>query len=169
MSWAGLAAAVIVAVLLQTTVCQMGELPLVDVDLLLILALIYGLLAPVQHARIAGWIIGFAYDLTSEGPLGIYALALGLTALLLTLMREVVNRHVWHVRLLICFMAALPGQLLVPLHLRFVQGGHVGSGWQVVFSAVMLSVTAAALAALITGLPPLAPRKRAPRRSWTGG
>ena len=169
MSWAGLAAAVVVAVLLQTTVCQMGELPLVDVDLLLTLALVYGLLAPVQHARIAGWIIGFAYDLTTEGPLGIHALALGLTALLLTLMRESVNRSLWRVRLLICFAAAVPGQLLVPLHLRFVQGANAGAGWQIALSAVMLSLTAAVLAALITGIPPLAPRKRAIRRSWTNG
>ena len=169
MSWAGLAAAVVVAVLLQTTVCQMGDLPLIDVDLLLTLALVYGLVASADQARIAGWIIGFAYDLTSEGPLGIHAFALGLTALLLTLMRTGVNRNLWRVRLLVCCAAALPGQLLVPLHLRFVQGGNMGSLWQIGLSAVMVSVTAAVLAALITGFPPLSQRQRPVRRSWVGG
>ena len=168
MSWVGLLAAVIVTLLMQTTVCRMGDLPLVDLDLMLVLALVYGLLAPVNDARLAGWIIGLATDLMTEGPIGIYALALGLTALLVTLLRETMNRRLWWVRLLIGLLAAVPGQLLVLLHLRFIQGAQVGAWWEMLWSAVILSAAAALLAALITSLPRLAPRHRTTSRIVRG-
>lgn len=162
MSWVGLVAALVVTVLLQTTVCRLGDLPLIDLDLMLVLALLYGLMARVHDARIAAWIIGFVCDLTTEGTLGVHALAFGLTGLFLTQMREVANQRLWWGRALVAFLAAVPGQLLVPLHLRFVQGGgtNVGSMWQIFGSAVLISAVAAFLAALVTLLPPLAPRRR---------
>ena len=168
MSWVGLLAAVIVTLLMQTTVCRMGDLPLIALDLMLVLALVYGLLAPVHDARLAGWIIGLATDLMTDGPIGIYALALGLTALLATQLRETMNRRLWWVRLLIGLLAAVPGQVLVVLHLRFIQGAQGGAWGEMLWSAVVLSAAAALVAALITSLPQLVPRHRTTSRIVRG-
>ncbi|MFH1747563.1 MAG: rod shape-determining protein MreD [Planctomycetota bacterium] len=161
MNWMGLLAALVVTVLLQTTVCRLEDIPLIDVDLMLVLALLYGLLAPVNDARIAAWLIGLTCDLTTDGPVGVHALALGLTGLFITQMREVVNQRIWWARALIAFLAALPGQLLIPLHLRYMQnaGANVGSLWAIIISAILISLTAALLLALLTRMPLLSPRR----------
>ena len=164
MNWVGLVAALLVTLLVQTTLARLGDLPLIELDLLLVLALLYGLLAPVQDARLAALLIGFAVDLTTEGAVGIYAFSFGLTGLLLTWMREVVNRQLWWGRLLITFLAALPGQLLIVLHLRFVQRAALGTVWQMLVSVVLVSATAALVTVLLTFLPPLAPRRHLARR-----
>jgi rod shape-determining protein MreD len=168
MSWLSLLAALVVAVLLQTTVGRMFDLPVVDVDLLLILALLYGLAGPVRDARIATWIIGLARDLTTDGPVGLHAFAFGLTGLLVTKLREVMNRQVWWARVLIGFLAALPGQLLVKLHLVYIQRGAWGDWWDTLTFIALPSATAAVIAAVLTALPPLAPRRGAAHRAAWG-
>ena len=164
MNWLGLLAALIVALLLQTTVARMGDLPLIDLDLLLVLTLIYGLLAPLHEARLSAWIIGFAADLMTEGPIGVHAFAFGLVGLLLTQMREVINKRLWWGRLLICFLAALSGELLIVFHLRLIQGGQLGTWWHMLASAFSVAMTAALAAALLTLIPSLAPRRYVSQR-----
>jgi rod shape-determining protein MreD len=169
-NWLAFVAVLLVTLLLQTTVCPLGDLPLIDVDLLLALTLIYGFAAPSADARLAGWIIGCAYDLMTEGPLGLHAFALGLTGLFLTQIRDTFNHHLWWVRLLVGFAAALPGELLIPLHIRFIQGGQITGAWTVVGSAVALAAPAALIAALVTRWLPMAPRRLPHRRaSWSRG
>jgi len=165
MSWLGFTAVLVVTLVLQTAVYWVGVLPPYGIDLLLALALVYGLTAPLHEARLAAWVIGLGGDLMTVGPIGVHAVALGLTGLLATRMRETVTRGRWWTRWLIGLVAAVPGQLWVPLHLRFVQGGYAGSGWTMLWSAVWLAATAALLAALVTALPAWAPRRRAMHRS----
>lgn len=160
MSWIAYGVALAVALLLQTTVCRLGEVPLLEADLLLALTLVCGLAAPAHDARLAGWMTGLAMDLMTVGPLGQHAVALGLTAWLLTRLRDTINTELGWVRFLAGFLAALPGQVLLPLHLRLVQGASLVSWWEALGLALQLSLTAALLAAALTGLPPLMPRRR---------
>jgi len=117
-------------------------------DLLLTLALICGLMAPVTEGRLAGWITGLAYDIGGAGPLGLHALALGLAVVIVGSLRDMVNRSLWWVRWLIAAVAALPAQLLVELHFKYYQGASIS------WSQVLLgSAAAALLAAWFAGLP----------------
>jgi hypothetical protein len=150
MSWLAFLAALVVTLLVQTTAGRMLSLP--PLDLLLALALVYGWAAPVQDARLAALLSGLAGDLMTEGPLG---------------MRETVNRQPGWVRLLIGFVAALAGQVLIALHLHFVQGGNTGAWQQALTLAVLLSAGAALLAAIITHWTPLPARRQSmPRSPW---
>ncbi len=158
MNWIGFVALLVVGLLMQTTVNRLLGLTHIHVDLLLVLALVYALLASTPAARLAALFCGLAVDLMTEGSFGIHAFAFGLTGLLLTKLRESANRQLWLVRFLISFVAALAGQLLILLHLRFIQSGYVASWRGEVMLSVLLSAEAAALAALITQLPPLRPR-----------
>ena len=170
MMWIGLAAALVVAIVAQTTLCALGDLPLIDLDFPLVLVLLYGLLAPRHDARLAGLIIGFVVDLSTAGPLGVYALAYGLAALLLTKLRDVVNLQLWWGRLLIGWVAGLAGEVLITLHLQIVQGVSLGSSWRAAWLAVMISGVAALLASLLTVLRPLSPKRRLrARSSWVPG
>ena len=163
MRWAGLVAVLVVTLIAQTTVARAADLPVLETDLLLVLALLYGLLAATVEARLAAWIIGFAADVMTEGAIGLHALAFGLTGLLLTWLRHIVNRQVWWGRLLMCFAAALPGQLLIVAHLHFLQGAQLGSWWDMVSSALRVALSAALFATLLTLIPPLTPRHRLSR------
>jgi rod shape-determining protein MreD len=57
-------------------------------DLFLILAVILGFRAPSEQAPIAGWILGIVKDLSSEAPLGAYAIAFGLMVWAIVRLRE---------------------------------------------------------------------------------
>lgn len=57
-------------------------------DLLVMVAVVLAFRAPGDHALIAGWILGLAKDLTSQAPLGCYAMAFGLLAWAVVHLRE---------------------------------------------------------------------------------
>jgi rod shape-determining protein MreD len=150
MSWGLFAVALLIVYLLQTAV-----LPHVApqwLDLLLAFALLCGLTAPVVDARLAGWIAGLAQDVGGDGALGVHALALGLTVLLLTRLREVVNRELWWVRWLAGLVVSWPAQLLVQLHDRYLQGAALS--WPHMLGyALLTALTASLLAAIALRLP----------------
>jgi len=148
--------------LLVVYIAQTAALPLFApswVDMLLILALVYGLTAAPTEARLAGWIIGFAQDVGSLGPLGLHALALGLATCGLTYLREAVNRELWWVRGLAAFVVAWPAQLLVLLHMRFLQNAPL-STLRILFDSFATAATAALIAGLLVGLPSVWRRRR---------
>jgi rod shape-determining protein MreD len=148
--------------LLVTFVVQTTARPLVAwswLDLLLGLALVCGLTAPTPEARLAAFFVGLAQGIGTGGPLGVHALALGLAGLLLTYLREQVNRHLWWVRWLIASAAAGPGQFLVLLHQRFLQG-DAHSWRQMAVGGLVTSVVAGLLAAVAVGLPAAYRRRR---------
>jgi len=149
--------------LLIVHLLQTGVLPVFHapgwLDLMLALALLCGLVAPASDARLAAWIVGFAIDLDTAGPLGLHALALGLAVLAQTYLRELVNLGAWWVRWLVSFVVALPAQLLVRLHAHFYFGDD-WSLWQLGLMSVTTAAVSALLAALALALPTLSGRRR---------
>ncbi|MGE3182779.1 MAG: rod shape-determining protein MreD [Phycisphaerae bacterium] len=83
------------------------------IDLFLMLTLVVALIAPVHDARLAGWLVGFAQDIGTTGPIGPFAFSLGLTAWIATMMRESFNLKLWWVRFLVAFTAGATGQLIL--------------------------------------------------------
>jgi cell shape-determining protein MreD len=166
MAWGGFAVALILAYLVQTGLAAVVNLAWFDAFLLV--ALLCGLLAPVHDARIAAWITGLVYDLGSADVLGIHACTLGLTALLLTRLREVGNIGVWWVRLLAGFLAAWPGQLVYLLHLHYWAGHGAASLGGLIAHAALTGLVAAVIATALSFLPRLFQRRRR-RRRWLAG
>lgn len=157
MPWGSFSVALLIVYLVQTAI--LGPFALGWLDLLLALALVGGLHAPATEARLAGWITGLAQDVGTDGPLGIHALALGLAVVLLTSLRELVNRELWWVRWLVGFLVAVPAQLLVQIHDRYLQ--HAQITWPHMLGQALLTALAAALvAALAVRLPALVRRRR---------
>jgi rod shape-determining protein MreD len=141
--------------LLGTYVVQTSVLPHFSpqwLDLLVVLALVCGLTAPAAEARLAGWIAGFAQDAGTAGPIGLHAFTLGLAILVLTYLREMVNRQLWWVRGLVAFVVAMPAQLLVHLHIRLYQGASLPM-YRIFLESAATAAAAAVLAALLVGLP----------------
>ncbi len=159
MNWMPWIVSLVVAALLQTTLWHaLPDLPLVQVEPLFALALLAGLLVPAADARLAALLAGLAADLTSIGPMGVHALAYGITGLAITYVRDVINRHVWLGRLVITFLSALPAQVLVALHLRYVQGGSFALS-ELLGHGLATALGTSLFVALLTLLPRLAPRR----------
>ena len=157
MRWILFIVALVVVHLVQTTL-----LPFFApawVDLMIALAVLCGLVAPSTDARLAAWIVGFAIDLDSDGPLGLHALALGLAVLGLTYLREWVNLGAWWVRWLIGFAVIFPAQLLVRLHSHFFQADNLSLG-QILLMSLATAAASALLAALALVVPSLSGRRR---------
>lgn len=164
MPWAIFAVALLAALLLQTTLlAALGISD--DVDLPLVVAILCGLLAPSPDARIAGWIAGACQDLSSGAGLGPHAIALGVTVWLLTLLREWAPVRPLLTRTIAVFFAALPGQLLVLIHLYWWRGQADASLWQLVSSSLEIDLWSTLVAVVITSLPWLARRRRPAFRS----
>jgi cell shape-determining protein MreD len=130
------------------------------VDLFLALALAYGLTAPVHDARIGAWIIGFVQDLGAADALGIHAFALGLTGLLLTSLRAMVNLDLWWVRLLVAIPAAWAGAALYLLHLHLWSNAPFASWWTLLASSAWTAFVAALAAAIVTAYPQMITGRR---------
>jgi len=151
MAWGLFALTLLVVYVLQTAVVGLFDLPWVD--LFLVLALAYGLTVPLHDARIGAWIIGFVQDLGAADALGIHAFALGLTGLLVTALRAMVNLNLWWVRLLVAFLAAWAGVMLYRLHLHFWANAPFESWWALLASSAWTAFVAALAAAIITAYP----------------
>lgn len=150
MSWSGFAAALVAALVLQTTVVSVLDLP---IDLFLVLALICGLVLPVHDACLAAWITGFAQDLTSLDPLGLHAFCLGLVGWAMTRVRDLLNVHVWWTRGITMFIASLIG--LVPeevFRIGWLQQS-AGTWLGAVLSPIVPAAVGALLATIAAGLP----------------
>ncbi|MGE0481018.1 MAG: rod shape-determining protein MreD [Phycisphaerae bacterium] len=168
MPWGAFTLVLVVVYVLQTAAVRLLELP--AVDLLLAFALFCGLAAGTHDARLAGWIVGFAQDLGSGGPLGPHAVALGLACWILTALRAAVNLHLWWARLAGAFVAALAAQTLLLIHERWWQGLNDGSAFGAVLTLVAYSLIAALVAAGLTQLPIFLAwdrrRRHYPRARW---
>lgn len=151
MIWSGFALALLIVFVLQAGAASL--LGLTSLDLFLALALVCSMMAPSHEARLAAWFTGLAQDLGSSDPLGIHAFILGLTAVLLTQLREVGNLAVWWVRGAIAFLAACPGQLLYRAYLRYWAGYGDDSFFNLLIASITASALAAVLALAVTFLP----------------
>lgn len=137
-------------------------------DLLLVMALVYGLAAAAPDARLAGWLVGFAKDLDTDAPLGLHALMLGLCVLALTFLREMVNLQLWWVRWIVAFLVAFPAELLVRGYLWFGGGAENLSLMQILAWSLTTALVASFLATLVLALPAALRRRRrrAAARRW---
>lgn len=153
MRWGVFTVALLAVYFLQTSVFWTWGVRWLDA--FLVMALLCALLGRTHDARIAGWLIGLVQDIGTPDAFGIHALVLGLSALFVTKMRGWINTRIWWPRMLLLFAAALPGQLLYALHLRYWSwvGIESRSLLSIVFEALALSIIAAAVAALLTMLP----------------
>jgi len=159
MSWGLFTLALLSVYVVQTA--GLSHLAPPWLDLLLAMALVCGLAAPAQEARLAGWIVGLAQDFRADSPspIGLHALALGLAILALTHLRPFVNRELWWVRWLISFAVAFPAQFLVQFHFRFWQ--HASLSWgQILTGALVPAAVASLLAALLLAVPRALGRRR---------
>lgn len=148
LTWGRFALALLATLVVQTVVAWL--LGARYLDAFLLLSVLAGLLAPARDARLMALAAGLAQDLTSADVLGLHAFSLGLTGLLLTLLLEVVNTSVLWARIAVCFLAALPGQLLCAVHTVY-WSGHGLTPWPLVLADVtILSLVAAIAASAIT-------------------
>lgn len=149
-------------VLLAVLVIQTGALAILGVgwlDLFLVLAIIWSLLAPVHDARLACWTAGLVQDLASSGPLGVNAFSLGLAGIIATGLRRGLNIHAWWGRALVAFLAGWPAALLPLLHARYWEGRVTGPAWAIPGQAAGVALSAAILATVITSLPRFVKRR----------
>jgi rod shape-determining protein MreD len=148
MAWGIFWLVLAVVFVLQTTVLHL--LGLESVDLLLALALVCALTAPVLDARLAGWCAGFAQDIGGAHPLGLHAFALGLVALVMTYLRDLVNQQLWWARWLLMFVVTFPAELLIHLHLYAARGPLIWSA--AIGDALATTVVAATLVTILLAL-----------------
>ncbi len=90
MRWVRFGILVLVFLVLQIGVCSalsFSQLKIVP-DLLLLLAVLIVFWAPADQALIACWLLGLLKDVTSQVPLGSYAISFGLLGILLVRLRE---------------------------------------------------------------------------------
>ena len=78
---------------LQAAVAPRVELFSARPDFLLIVVVFLGLYAPSRDAIAAGWILGACADLMTIERFGVIALSYGLTAIIVTLLREYLFRY----------------------------------------------------------------------------
>jgi rod shape-determining protein MreD len=158
MSWSLFLIALLVVSVVQSSVLAVMQASVFDVPLInlyLGLTLVVGLVARRDDARLAGLTTGLLADLAGVGAFGIQAFALGLTAWLLTMWRDALRTHLWFARVILCFLAALPGELFLSLHTHFWQlpVDTPVSFWERLLSGVIVSAVAAVLAATVTEFP----------------
>jgi len=164
MRWGPFILILLMAYLLQTALLSHAAPKCVD--LLWAVALVCGLTAPAADARLAGWLTGFLQDVGTTGPLGLHALALGLAIMVLTHLRDAVNRELWWVRWLTAALVTLPAQLLIQVHFHYWQGAW-GTWWTMLSQSLSTAVVTGLLAALIVGAPRLLHRRRrVPSLRW---
>ncbi len=158
MHWGRFWLALVAIALIQTVAIRL--VPSSPFDAFLLLALLVSLTGPPADVRLAAWATGLVQDLASADPVGLHALALGLTALILTQLRELVNLSSLWVRALACALAALPGQLLCGGYVYFVAPAAIMTLTQVTGGALAACGLAGIAAAAIVSLPRYARRLR---------
>ncbi len=89
MYWFGLVIVTIVVAAAQTTLGHLMAINHVPPSFLLIAAVYYGFRWPTSEAGIAGWALGLAADLTSDGPIGPHSLTFALVAMIASRLRNV--------------------------------------------------------------------------------
>ena len=150
MPWGGLALAIVLAYVVQASLAWLfGP---TSFDPFLLLTLCVALFRTNHDARMSGWVIGLAQDLGSADPLDVHAFVLGLTAVFVTQLRQVLNANLWWSRGAILLAAAFPAQLIQVLFLR-VRLGWEDSLVSLTWQAFVLSMVATLLAGAFLALP----------------
>jgi len=88
--WLGLVIVTLLAAAVQTSLAGWMEVQGARPSFLFIVAMFYGMHQPMVQAGIAGWALGLAGDLTSQGPMGIQSLTLALAAMAASRLRGLI-------------------------------------------------------------------------------
>jgi rod shape-determining protein MreD len=118
MRWFSFTIILVITIILQTSVSRIfgfGPQRIMP-DLFLLLLVVLAYRGNNDQILLACWILGLAKDLTSSAPLGSYALAFGLLALLIRRLRELLYGE----RLLPMVLVALAGSFLVEQFVLFI-------------------------------------------------
>lgn len=93
MRWLTYAIVTVVALTLQAAVAPRLELFSARADFLLMVVVFLGLYAPPRNAIGAGWILGACADLMTIERFGLITLSYGMTAMIVTSLREYLFRY----------------------------------------------------------------------------
>ncbi|MBK8914607.1 MAG: hypothetical protein IPM64_08435 [Phycisphaerales bacterium] len=157
MPWRAFFSVLLIVFVLQTAAAR--QLGIESLDLLLAYALFCALALPTGEARVAAMIVGLAQDLGSGGfagsaaPIGASAFCFGVSGLLVTWLRERLNTQIGWVRLLVAFLAAVPGQLLLAGYTHWWLSAWRMPAGQTFLHVTTVSMLAALLAVGLTNLP----------------
>lgn len=107
MRWLTLAILFVFVLTLQTAVAPRLELFSARPDFLLVVVVFLALYAPSKDAIAAGWILGVCADLMTIERFGVIALSYGLTAMIVTSIREFLFRYRIVTQTVVTFAACL--------------------------------------------------------------
>lgn len=156
MRWGTFLAILFAAYLLQALLPIRPEY----LPLLLALAIVCGLNAPTDDARIAAWLCGLMLDLTGEPHLiGVNSLSLGLTGLILTWLRETGLSAGPPARFIMAILAAWPGQILYDVVAFSSRPGEY-SIWNALAASLLTSAIATVVALVFAAFPVIATHRR---------
>jgi rod shape-determining protein MreD len=138
--WFRFAILVVLTVIVQMALGRVLGLGFARVmpDLLLMFAVIIAFRGPADTTLIACWFLGLAKDLTSQAPLGAYALSFGLLTLLLLRVREIFYGERALTLMLLSFLSSVLVELAVWL-LSALRGETIGGPRGGIVLNIMLS------------------------------
>lgn len=128
MHWIAFAILVYVVTVLQASVVPFLAVHTIRPDLLVIVAVHYALAARAHDAMLSCWIIGLVIDLCSlsyaeHANVGVHAISLGLTGLLIVKVRDLTFRDSALTRLIFTFAAKLVVSALAGGYMLYVVRG----------------------------------------------
>lgn len=149
MRWIGFLILLYVATVFQTTIAPFIEIHGVRPDVLVIVAVYYGLMAQRYDALIAAWCVGMMVDLTSLGfhsysNVGVCAIGYSIAIMMIVGLREYTFRDTPVAQVLYCFGAKVFISGFALLHMAVIVGDSVNIGslsalalWEAGFTAVI--------------------------------
>lgn len=149
MRWLTFAILTVLVLTLQAAIAPRLELFSARPDFLLIVVVFLGLYAPSRDAIAAGWVLGVCADLMTIERFGVVALSYGLTAMMVTSLREYLFRY----RVVTQTIVTLSACLLVRTawttyyHLLYQARGPMLADWLI--DGVIASAYTAALAPFV--------------------
>lgn len=127
MHWFAFAILLYVVLVLQTTLAPALATHAVRPDFVIIMATYYAMMARPIDAVLSCWIIGFAMDLAGlsyngYSNVGISAFSLGLIAMIVVRIRELIFRESPVTQLLLAFSIKLVFAMMIGFHMLYVLG-----------------------------------------------
>lgn len=140
MRWFSFVILVLMALLVQMTVCRpLGLGPQrVMPDLLGLLVIVIAFRGPGAQAMVGCWLLGLAKDLSSDAVLGSYAFCFGLLAMFIVWLREMIYGENALVLMLLTFAGCLLVEHMV-WTIAVVKGDIGGDSYSGTLVAVMFS------------------------------
>jgi rod shape-determining protein MreD len=149
MRWLTFAILTVLVLTLQAAVAPRLELFSARPDFLLIVVVFLGLYAPSRDAMAAGWVLGVCADLMTIERFGVIALSYGLTAMIVTSLREYLFRYRVVTQMIVTLTACLLVRTAWTMyyHLLYEARGPMLGDWLI--GGVIVSAYTAAFAPFV--------------------